>query len=155
MATGGFEAKQLAEEGIALCRRGEWDKGIQILGRVVEAQGVSSELPGVAYSFLGWGVAKAQRRVRDGLRLCEHAVKVQFYEPDNHWNLARVRMLANDRRGAVQSIARGLKLDGNHEGLRALRHEIGIRRRPVIPFLSRDNPLNRLLGRMRHDLTGG
>lgn len=154
MTTGSFEAKQLAEEGIELCRRGDWDLGIQLLGRVVEERGVSQDLPGSAYSFLGFGVAKRQRRIRDGLRLCEHAVKVQFYEPDNHWNLARVRLLANDRRGAVQSIARGLKLEPNHAGLRGLREEIGVRRRAVIPFLSRGNFLNRFLGRIRHDLTG-
>ncbi len=153
MATGSFEAKELAEEGIALCKKGDWDLGIQLLGRIVEDQGVSKDMPGTAYSFLGFGVAKRQRRIRDGLRLCEHAVKVQFYEPDNHWNLARVRLLANDRRGAVRAIARGLKLDPNHRGLRGVREEIGVRRRPTIPFLSRDNVLNRLLGRMRHDFS--
>lgn len=154
MTTGSFEAKELAEEGIELCKKGDWDLGIQLLGRIIEEQGISKDMPGAAYSYLGFGVAKRQRRIRDGLKLCEHAVKVQFYQPDNHWNLARVRMMANDRRGAVRSIARGLKLDPNHRGLRGLREEIGVRGRPVLPFLSRGNFLNRWLGRIRHDFHG-
>ena len=92
--------------------------------------------------------------MREGLKLCEHAVRIQFYEPDNHLNSARVHLLARNRRAAVEAIGRGLKLDPHHAALRGLRQEIGIRKRPVLPFLSRNNPLNRLLGRMRHDFSG-
>lgn len=151
MSTGSFGVRAIAEEGVALCRAGEWDKGIQLLGRVVEERGLSEELPGTAYSFLGFAIARFQKKVRDGIKLCEHAVRIQFYEPDNHLNLARVHLLARNRKGAVEAIGRGLKLDPHHAGLRGLRQEIGIRKRPVVRFLSRDNPLNRLLGRMRHD----
>jgi hypothetical protein len=152
MSTGTTGPKAVAEEGVALCRAGEWDKGMQLLARAVEAKGVGDELPGTSYSFLGFAVARFQRKIRDGLKLCEHAVKVQFYEPDNHWNLARVHLLAGSRKLAVESIARGLKLDPQHAGLRGLRKEIGVRRRPVLRFLGRDNFINRLLGRIRHDL---
>jgi len=34
-------------------------------------------------------------------------------------------------------------------------HRVGVRRRPVVGFLSRDNPVNRALGRIRHDIKGG
>jgi hypothetical protein len=151
MSTGSFGVRAIAEEGVALCRAGEWDKGIQLLGRVVEERGLSEELPGTAYSFLGFAIARFQKKVRDGIKLCEHAVRIQFYEPDNHLNLARVHLLARNRKAAVDAIGRGLKLDPHHAGLRGLRQEIGVRKRPVVRFLSRNNPLNRLLGRMRHD----
>jgi hypothetical protein len=153
MGTGAYGPKAVAETGVALCRSGEWDKGMQLLARAVEAKGVGDELPGSAYSFLGFAVAHKQRKIRDGLKLCEHGVKIQFYEPDNHWNLARVHMLAGNRKLAVDSISRGLKLDPQHAGLRAMRKEIGIRKKPVFRFLGRDNFINRLLGRIRHDLS--
>lgn len=152
MTTGSLGVRAVADEGVSRCRAGDWDRGVEILGQLVGARGVSEELPGLAYSFLGFAVARFQKKVREGQRLCEHAVKIQFYEPDNHLNLARVHLLAHNRKAAVESIGRGLKLDPHHGGLRGLRHEIGIRKRPVLRFLNRDNPLNRLLGRMRHDL---
>ena len=150
MAEETYDPRQIAAKGIALCREGDWDRGLQLLSRVAEGRSEGQELPGTVYSYLGYGVARYQRRIRDGFKLCEHAVKVQYYEPTNHMNLARVQLLMKDRRGAVSSIARGLKLDPNHRGLKELRVEIGVRKRPIIPFLSRTNPLNVFLGRLRH-----
>ena len=110
------------------------------------------DLPAPPQFADGWMMGKAA--VRDGLKLCEHAVKIQYYEPDNHLNLARVQLMTSDRKAAVASIARGLKLDPNHRGLKELRVEIGVRRRPVIPFLSRNNLFNQVFGRLRHKISG-
>jgi hypothetical protein len=154
MALGTGEIQVAAAKGLALCREGDWDRGLQLLGAAAEGRQGAAELPGLVYSYLGYGIARYQRRVKDGLKLCEHAVKIQYYEPDNHLNLARVQLILEDRKGAVSSIARGLKLDPNHRGLKDLRVEIGVRRRPVLPFLSRRNPLNVLLGRLRNSLRG-
>lgn len=156
MASDMTEAQAVAAKGVALCREGDWDRGLQLLGAAAEGRGAGSgaELPGIVYSYLGYGLARYQRRSRDGIKLCEHAVKIQYYEPENHMNLARTLMLTGDRRAAVASIARGLKLDPNHKGLKELRVDIGVRRRPVLPFLSRTNPLNVFLGRLRHGITG-
>jgi hypothetical protein len=149
-----MDPKAVAARGVALCREGDWDRGLQLLSGAAERRTEGGELPGLVYGYLGYGVARYQRRIRDGLKLCEHAVKIQYYEPENHLHLARTRLLAGDRRAAVSSLARGLKLDPAHRGLRELREEIGVRRRPVIPFLSRDNFLNILLGRLRHSAAG-
>src|SRR5512141_2116199 len=132
MAIGTEDLQSLAAKGLALCREGDWARGLAMLGEAAAERGTGRELPGVVYSFLGYGIARHQRRVRDGLKLCEHAVKIQYYEPDNHLNLARVQLMTSDRKAAVASIARGLKLDPNHRGLKELRIEIGVRRRPVI-----------------------
>ena len=61
-------------------------------------------------------------------------------------------MLLNERRLAVNTIERGLKLDPDHKGLLELKQEIGARRKPVLGFLGRDNPLNVFLGRLRHSM---
>lgn len=123
-----------------------------ILADLVKERGLSEHIPGVAYSFLGYGIARYQKQVKEGLRLCEHAVRAQFYHPDCHLNLARVQVLAKNRKGAVHAIAQGLALDPRNSALRALHDEIGVRKRPVVPFLSRKNPINRTLGRLRRNL---
>jgi hypothetical protein len=49
---------------------------------------------------------------------------------------------------------RGMALDRDHAGLVALAEELGTRRKPVLQFLTRRNPLNILLGRLRHAIKG-
>jgi len=61
-------------------------------------------------------------------------------------------VLLNERRLAVTTVEHGLQLDPEHKGLLELKKEIGSRRRPVLAFLGRDNPLNVFLGRLRHSL---
>lgn len=141
-----------AEAAIAICRGGDWGRGLTILADLVKERGLSEHIPGVAYSFLGYGIARYQKQVKEGLRLCQHAVKAQFYHPDCHLNLARVQILAKNRKGAVHAIAQGLALDPRNSSLRALQTEIGIRKRPVFGFLSRNNPVNRTLGKLRRQL---
>jgi len=148
------ELQRYADEGLRLCREGDWRKGMPVLASVIEQKGPYDKIPGVVYSYLGFGVAKYNSKITEGLRLCEHAVKIQFYEADNHWNLARVNVLAKQRRNAVQAINAGLKLDDDHQGLLDLKQEIGMRRNPVLGFLGRDNPLNVFLGRIRHAIAG-
>lgn len=142
---------ELAWQGIDLCRKGQWREGLDVLRRVADAKDSGVELPGVFYSYLGYGVARYDRQVREGLTLCEHAVKREFYQPENYLNLARTYLLAGNRRKAIDAVLAGRRIDRAHRGLAQLHRELGLRRRPVLSFLSRTHPLNRLLGRMRHD----
>ena len=141
-----------AEIAVEICRSGDWARGMSILADLVKDRGVSDEIPGIAYSFLGYGIARYQKQVKEGLRLCQHAVKSSFYSPECHLNLARVQILAKNRKGAVHAIAQGLALDPRNAALRALHAEIGVRKRPVVSFLSRNNPVNRTLGKLRRQM---
>ena len=141
-----------ALEGIELCRKGKWKDGMDILGHIAEADRQGTELPGLFYSYLGFGIAKFQRKTQEGVALCQHAIKVQFYEPENYLNLARVHLLRHNRGKAVEAIHRALKLSPRHPEVLKVIREIGYRRRPVVAFLSRDNPLNVWLGKMRYQM---
>jgi hypothetical protein len=145
----GASPKDLAESAIEICRAGDWSRGLAILAELVKERGLSDSVPGVAYSFLGYGIARYQRQVKEGLRLCQHAVKAQFYHPDCHLNLARVQVLAKNRKAAVTAIAQGLSLDPRNTALRELQNEIGVRKQPVVGFLSRNHMVNRTLGKLR------
>lgn len=149
----GEDVQDLLNRGIEACRRGDWQEGLRHLGRVSETR--ESNLPGLFYSYLGYGIARVDRRIRDGVKLCKHGVKVGFHDPENHLNLARACLLANDRRGAVKALRDGLKIDPQNAEMRKLRRDLGLRSSPVIPFLDRSNPLNVFLGRLRHSLRNG
>jgi hypothetical protein len=141
-------------EGIDCCRRGNWNEGLRYLGQVAERGDTGTGLPGLFYSYLGYGIALREQRVREGLKLCRHSIKVEFYEADNYLNLARTCLLARDRSGAVRAVRDGLRIDPHHSGLLALHKELGVRGQPILPFLGRSHLLNRILGRIRHTLSG-
>lgn len=147
------ELQTYADNGLKLCRDGDWNKGLAVLAAVLDQRTPLDQVPGVVYSYLGYGVARYQNKLREGLKLCEHSLKIQYYEAENHWNLARVQALAGERQLAHQTIERGLKLDPEHAGLLATQKELGVRKKPIVWFLSRDNPINVLLGRLRHSMS--
>lgn len=140
----------LCHRGIESCRRGHWEKGLQDL-RTARRGSRTLDLPARAYSYLGYAQAKVDGDIREGLKLCRFAVTQQFYEPEHYINLARAHLLDNDRKEAFRTIERGLKIDAESPALRQmLQDELGERRLPVIPFVSRSHPLNRLFGSLRH-----
>jgi hypothetical protein len=44
---------------------------------------------------------------------------------------------------------RGLSIQSDHQGIIRALKDMGVRKRPVLPFLNRNNPLNVYLGRVR------
>ena len=143
------EISETLSRALDLCRSGDWDGGLLYLGRLAESGEPSDGLPGLFYSYLGYGIARCQGKVKEGLKLCKHSIKVEFYEPENYLNLARTCILGKDRPGAVRAVRDGLKVDPQNLDLLTLYRDLGIRKEPVLPFLSRNNPLNQLLGRIR------
>ncbi|HET9209814.1 MAG TPA: hypothetical protein VFR03_05420 [Thermoanaerobaculia bacterium] len=141
--------------GIECCRRGDWNAGLQYLGKVTQTEDPSTGLPGLFYSYLGYGIALRDRRIREGLKLCRHSIEVELFEAENYLNLARTCILARDRRGAVKAVRAGLKVDRGNQKLIALYKELGVRSLPVLSFLDRSHPINVFLGRLRHALRGG
>lgn len=87
-------------------------------------------------------------RAKEGVDLCREAVTAESYNADLYLNLGRVLLGAGRRREGFEILQRGLRLEPEHHGLRRVLQHMGRRKRPVLPFLSRSNPLNVLLGRM-------
>ena len=100
-------------------------------------------------SFYGLCLALEKHRLHEGISLCREALDREFYNPDLCWNLGRLLLLAGNRREAFRVLSKGYRLQPNHRGLRAELGALGLRRRPVLPFLARGNPINVLLGRIR------
>lgn len=80
--------------------------------------------------------------------LCVKATQAEPYDPDLWLNLCIVSMARGDRAGAYNALVRGLQTSPTHQGLLKQLREMGYRRRPMIRFLSRDNVLNKLAGRL-------
>ncbi len=101
-------------------------------------------------SWYGVTLVLVEKNWNLGLVLCEQANRLSGPDPELLLNQARVHLSLNQRERAVRAILRGLELFPGDERLVAARDALGLRRPPVISFLSRNNPLNRMLGRLRH-----
>jgi hypothetical protein len=82
-----------------------------------------------------------------GLNLCRHAANVETIEAGVFLNLALAELKRNHRRRACEAVILGLQIDPRHVRLLELRRKMGIRRKPCVPFLRRDNLLNKWLGK--------
>jgi Flp pilus assembly protein TadD len=104
----------------------------------------------LAMSWYGVTLVLVERNITLGISLCDQALRGSPTDPELLLNSARVHLALNQRQRAARAITRGLQAWPQHGGLLAARALLGTRRAPVIPVLSRDNPLNRLLGKLRH-----
>lgn len=94
------------------------------------------------------GMTRCQLGEVEGLSQCRRAAHFEKYDGDVFHNLAISELKFNHRRLAVEAISTGLRIDPENRKLENLRIRIGERREPIIRFLSRDNVLNRFLGRL-------
>jgi tetratricopeptide (TPR) repeat protein len=101
-------------------------------------------------SWYGLTLVLVEKNSNLGVSLVDQALRVAGPSPELLLNSARVHLALNQRDRAVRAISRGLELWPEDARLVFARSVMGSRRPPVIPFLSRNNALNRFLGRLRH-----
>ncbi len=102
------------------------------------------------FSYFGLCLALVQKKYKPAIDLCKRAIELQFYNGDHYANLTWVYMAAGNRKKALETVASGLKLLPDHEGLLEVRKGLGVRSRPTVPFLDRAHPINVTLGQSRH-----
>ncbi|HUP64009.1 MAG TPA: hypothetical protein VM557_01850 [Thermoanaerobaculia bacterium] len=148
--TPNLEPSEAMRRGIEAVKDEEYLLGLNLLSDAYSGKRNAAVPPPDGLSYLGLCLALVQRKFKPAIEFCEKAIELQFYHPEHYSNLARVYVAAEKRKKAVDAVKRGLKVLPEDEGLARLRDELGQRKSPPIPFLSRNNPLNVLIGRARH-----
>lgn len=97
-------------------------------------------------SYYGMCAALRWGEIGLGLELCTRAVKKEFYKTDYYINLARVYMKADNKKGAITVLKKGLRFDPENDIIHDELVRLGARKKSIIPFLGRSNPLNKSLG---------
>lgn len=113
----------------------------------------TSDIQARYLSYYGLCLALQGHRHRDGVYFCREATTREQYNADLFFNLGRACISARRRREAFDAFERGLRLQPEHEGIRKAMGLMGARRRPALPFLSRSNPVNVMLGRLMNGIT--
>lgn len=105
----------------------------------------------MAMSHHGMALAVVRNRYEQGIVFCEEAVRRLGPQPRLLLNLARAYLAARNKREGVRALRRALARGGasDPEIMRELL-ALGLRQRPVLPFLPRSFFVNRWLGLLRH-----
>ena len=97
------------------------------------------------YSCLGFCIAKERGHVTHGFELCHQAIKHEPENPVHYLYLGKIHLLAGNKIEALETLRQGMS-KGSSPDIERLLVAIGTRKPPVLPFLSRDNMVNKYLG---------
>ena len=97
------------------------------------------------YSYLGYCIAKERGQQMKGIDLCKASLELEPENPAHYLNLAKLYLVAGNKKESLLVLRKGMSV-GESAGLVALLDKIGTRKPPVLSFLPRSNPLNKLLG---------
>jgi tetratricopeptide (TPR) repeat protein len=134
-------------------------------GRRKEAHGIlleaSMTYPDHPYilSYCGWLQAVVEKKHQNGLTACKKAFDL-FKTSDSdtaekvysilYLNLGRAFLVAGKKKDAFENFQKGLKYDGSNAELKKEMKLLGMRKKPPLPFLSRGNFLNIIIGKLFH-----
>ena len=96
-------------------------------------------------SYLAVCIATHRGQISEAVSLCLEAIAQEPQETVHYLNLGKVYIKAGKKKEALDILRQGLSRGENPE-LRELLERIGVRRKPLFPFLSRENFLNRYIG---------
>ena len=100
-------------------------------------------------SLYGYCLAKERKTYDTAVDLCQRALRLRPSDPDLLVNLGRVLRLGGDKVTAHGTFLRAWEKKKGHTGAATELSRMGVRRRPVIPFVPRSHWSNKYLGMVR------
>jgi Flp pilus assembly protein TadD len=134
------------KQGVQLLKGGYSQKALLELRRCVECDSTNPYY----LSFLGLAIARSEKRWAEAIKLCETALQFKRKELQLHLNLAEVYVASGQRSDAIIILDQARESFGPNARLVKARSRVEKRRSPMLPFLDRQNPLNKSLGKLRH-----
>jgi len=99
----------------------------------------------VIQSYLGMCIGTERGKVSYGIMLCTNAITLEPENQIHYLNLGKIFVKAGRRAEAIETFRKGLSFRDSVE-IRRILDKLGTRKKPIIPFLHRDNPLNKYSG---------
>lgn len=122
-----------------------FSNGHEYLALVCFEQAADLERSPLHCSYLGFSLAKVRRQYGRAIALCREALEQESSCPVHYVNLGRCYELSGQRSKALETLRQGMKYQCNDEVRREL-ERLGVRAKPLFPFLKRSNPLNKYCG---------
>jgi len=144
-----FESREFYVKAEANIRRNNYGEALKLLEQALK---ISPEHPvylstmGLCESMMG--------DPEKGEKMCRMALQVagRDRDPMLYVNLGRVVLELGQRMKAREYFTKAYRMDNTNAPAALELSRMGVRKKPVIPFLDRNNPLNKYLGKVRHRL---
>jgi len=101
-------------------------------------------------SYLGVAIAVSQKKWANAEEHCLAALRMKRNQPEFYVNLSEVYRLVGKRWDAIRTLLEGLQFTRRDARIVKALRKLGVRKPPVLPFLSRNHGLNRELGDLRY-----
>jgi tetratricopeptide (TPR) repeat protein len=101
-------------------------------------------------SYYGLTLVLENDNVEQGIALCREAIQLIPFQPEFYQNLSRDYLKAGQRKRALATLHEGLAFNHNNKLLKTELAQINLRRKPFFNFLSRNNFLNQITGRVTY-----
>jgi tetratricopeptide (TPR) repeat protein len=134
------EAEAHLEKGVELLTRGDILSALYHFEKAYAMD--NSPLISSYYAFC---IAKERGQLSKAVSLCNEAIRKEPQNPFLYLNLGRIYNFSNRKSEAVNILREGLQFEKNPLLVEELA-KLGTRKPPVIPFLKRNNPINKYLG---------
>jgi len=135
----------MIDDAVNHAKKGEYTKAYKLF-IATDLEKKSAE----ALSYYALSVAAATKDFDRASKLSAMAFKDEGYDPALYLNAGKIQLLAGKKELAIKTFKKGLKLDPENTLIKKQLAALGVRKNPVIPFLSRNNPINRFLGKLKH-----
>jgi tetratricopeptide (TPR) repeat protein len=140
------QAESVCQQGIELCETENYAAAHKLFQ---QAYAVYPNSPRIT-SWLGYTTAIVENKVASGIQLCKKAIDSDVPDAMFYRNLGKLYLLQKNKRSAIGAFAKGLQIDKGNKYIMREWKVMGFRRKPVIPFLSRENKLNIFLGKLTY-----
>lgn len=138
-----MEIERVIESGLEMARDGRYEEALNVF----EEDLCFTQHP-TATSYYAVSLANVEGNYDKAISLCLMAAEKEFYNPEIYLNLGRVFLLNGQKSVAVRAFRKGLKYDNSNMGLLVEMKRLGMRKKPVLTFLPRQNLFNRYLGKL-------
>ena len=131
--------------GLAALRNGHVKSAVVHLRKAVEYDSANP----FCLSYYGVALARAEHDWTTAEDCCLAALRLERRQAHLYLNLGEIYRMAGNLQDALATLYNGLQFTRWDPLLVRALEELGIRRRPVLPFLDRKHFLNRRLGDLR------
>lgn len=139
-------------EGVSFMRKGDYPRALHIFETVYKSEDLPKPVTGLSY--YGLCLSSVNQEHRAGIALCEKAIAEKPNDVAHYANLVETYESAGRRRKAIDTLESAMAQFPRSRILMDIKEKMGKRKRPVLPFLHRSNPVNVILGHMRHTIFG-
>jgi Flp pilus assembly protein TadD len=105
-------------------------------------------------SYEGMLSAVAEKRYAEGEKLCREALEMKCNHAQLYLNLAELFHQEGRDGDAMSTLRKGFISAGRDVRIRRALEKMGERRPPILFMFGRGHSLNRILGRLRHQMIG-